>query len=114
MSLATLIALLSPGAAQTQAQPGRELLDGLLLCAPAVNIAPLPRIPIVRSKSGQPQGSPLTGPAPSVDAAPVVLQGRPQEGAWLRASVASAGLSPLPDVAPIPGITSPPGGFAGN
>lgn len=69
----------------------------------------MPRIPIVRSKSGQPQGSSLTGPAPSVDAAPVGLQGRPQEGAWLRASVASAGLSPLPDVAAYPRYHKPPG-----
>lgn len=81
-----------------QEPPGCKLLDRVLQCAPGVSVAPLQRIPILLAGSGKEQGS-LSAQAPSLTAAPLMLEGRAQEGAWLRASVGSPGLEPLPDSA---------------
>jgi hypothetical protein len=99
MPLAGLIALLIAAAALAQEQPACTLLDGLLQCARGVSITPLPRIPIVQSESRRQLGNPIGGRSPSVAVASLLLQGQPQEGAWLKATVGSPGLKPLPDSA---------------
>ncbi|MEB3362639.1 MAG: hypothetical protein VKI42_11015 [Synechococcaceae cyanobacterium] len=81
-----------------QEPPGCTLLDGMLQCAPGVSVAPLQRIPILLSGSGKEQGGSSVR-MPGVAAAPLVLEGRALEGAWLRANVGSPGLEPLPDSA---------------
>jgi hypothetical protein len=99
MPLVALVAMAMAGAGLAQEQPGCTMLDGQLHCAPGVGIAPLPRIPIVRMEARQRQDDGFGGHPPSVAAAPLLLQGRPQEGAWLKATVGSPGLKPLPDSA---------------
>jgi hypothetical protein len=99
LPLAALVAMPMAAVGLAQEQPGCRMLDGLLQCAPGVGIAPLPRIPIVLLEARQRPGGGLGDQAPSVAAAPLLLQGLPQEGAWLKATVGSPGLKPLPDSA---------------
>lgn len=96
--VATVVAAVLAPNALGQESPGCKWLDGLLHCAPGVSVAPLQRIPILSSGSGKEPGSSSVQP-PSVAPPPLVLEGRAQEGAWLRAKIGTPGLTALPDSA---------------
>lgn len=100
--LARLLALpmaLLATAGHSQEQPGCQLRDGILNCAPGVSESPLPLIPIVSPTSGNAGETRASVPAPPVATARLALVGRAREGAWLRATLIAPGQAPPSDSA---------------
>ncbi|MFN7900834.1 MAG: hypothetical protein ACK5N0_14455 [Synechococcaceae cyanobacterium] len=93
LPLAALLATAGHG----QEPPGCQLLEGVLRCVPGVQQTPLQRIPILPPGFGGGGKSFASQPAPVASEARLVLQGRAQEGEWLRADLVGPGLSPPPD-----------------
>ena len=93
------LAALLASAGHCQEPPGCQLREGVVRCVPGVQEAPLQRIPIVPPGSGGGGKGSASQPAPAPSEARLVLQGRAQEGEWLRADLVGPGLSPPLDQA---------------